>query len=533
MDVVWILVAFICGLFALQFSLPPLIGFLAAGFVLNFFGVEQNALLDSLANIGITLMLFTIGLKLRVSDLIKKEVWGGTLSHLILWCLALLVIFSGLALLPLADFSNLSWTGMALIAFALSFSSTVCVIKLLEDNGELKTRHGTFAICVLVIQDIAAVVFLVFATGKVPSLYAPLLVLLLLAAPLLRKILERVGHDEMLPLTGFLLALGGYQLFEAFSIKGDLGALLIGTLLSGSTKAAELSKSLLSFKDIFLIGFFLSIGLTALPTVGALGIAVAITLLLVLKFFLFLFLLGKFNLRARTSFLSALSLSNYSEFGLIVAYISVQAGWLSDRWLVVLALATVLSFMITSVLYPKAHMFYARYKDFLKVFESGKRLPEDLLERPPEVEMLVIGLGRVGRGAFNALYDRVGNRVWGMDSKQDLVKTLQRKGLHVFAGDGESADLWEIMDATNIKLVLLAMPAMQDCANVVDQLKLSGFNGSIAAIARYEDDRQSLLNAGVNHVFNFFTEAGVGFAEDSLALITEPLSTYDTQAPRR
>merc|ERR1711879_110055 len=125
-------------------------------------------------------------------------------------------------------------------------------------------------------------------------------------------------------LMGFFMALGGAELFELVKMKGDLGALLIGMLLAPHAKAVELYKSLTGFKDIFLIGFFLSIGFTALPSMDMITPVALVTLLLVAKFLLFFGLLIGFRVSGRTSYLSALALMNYSEFGLIVASLSVE-----------------------------------------------------------------------------------------------------------------------------------------------------------------------------------------------------------------
>ncbi|MCV6606247.1 MAG: cation:proton antiporter, partial [Porticoccaceae bacterium] len=240
----------------------PLIGFLSAGFILHFMGVEPTASMETLADLGITLMLFTIGLKLNVKDLLKTEVWAGTLGHMGVWVAMVAAGMLFLATLSMPYYSELDLKSAALLAFALSFSSTVCIVKLLEETGEAKTRHGRLAIGILVMQDIAAVLFLVASTGKIPSIWAVALLGLYWARPLLNKLLDHAGHGELLPLTGFFLALGSYELFYLVGVKGDLGALIGGMLLAGSAKATELSKSLMSFKDIFLIGFFLSIGFT-------------------------------------------------------------------------------------------------------------------------------------------------------------------------------------------------------------------------------------------------------------------------------
>lgn len=518
MDFIWILFAFLCGLAAKLIALPPLIGYLLAGFILNFAGMQADVGLKTLADVGITLMLFTIGLKLNPSDLLKREVWAGTLSNMLAWIL----LFASLAMLLLSIsvpyFLGLDLKSAALLAFALSFSSTVCIVKLLEDSGEMKTRHGKLSIAVLVMQDIVAVIFLVFATGKVPSIWAIGLFGLLFIRPVLDRLLLRAGHGEFMPLTGFFFALGGYELFSLVGIKGDLGALIMGMLLSQHVKAHELSKSLLAFKDLFLIGFFLSIGFTALPDWSMLFMAIAISALLILKFFLFFFIFAGLRLRARSAYLAALALSNFSEFGLIVLALSTEAGWIQKEWLVITALAVSISFIITSVLYHSAHNIYTQYKGIIKRFEREKLLKDDTFVQPDNAEILVIGMGRVGLGAFNVLHKIVGDRVWGMDADRDKVRRLKKQGLHMFYGDGEDHDLWEgIIDVSAIKLVLITISSIEDISNIATQLRNAHYEGQIAAIVRYEDEREHLIEIGIDKVFNFYTEVGSGFAEEFIA----------------
>lgn len=228
----FLLVAFLGGLGALALRLPPLVGFLAGGFVLNALGYEETPLLTTLANIGVTLLLFTIGLKLDVRTLLRKEVWAGASLHLVV---STLLLSAALGLFALAGFKLLDgvpWQTLALLGFALSFSSTVFVIKVLDKRSETQTAYGRLAIGVLIMQDIFAVVFLTVSTGEMPSPWALLLLLLIPAAPLLQRLLDRMGHGEMQMLCGMLMALVlGYGLFDAVGIKGDLGALIVGLLL--------------------------------------------------------------------------------------------------------------------------------------------------------------------------------------------------------------------------------------------------------------------------------------------------------------
>ncbi|WP_395343232.1 cation:proton antiporter [Ningiella sp. W23] len=521
MEYLLLLIAFLCG-FACKFvSLPPLIGYLVAGFILNALGFSSNETLVSIANLGITVMLFTIGLKLNIKDLIKREIWFASIAHSLVWILVCASILFLLSFTTIGYFTELSFAQMALIGFAFSFSSTVCVVKILEESGETRTRHGKVAIGILVMQDIFAVLFLVFATGKVPSVFAIGLFALIPLAPLLKKLLFEAGHGELLPLCGFVFALGGYHLFELVGVKGDLGALIFGILLAGNSKASELSKSLLSFKDIFLIGFFLSIGLTALPDMQMTLIALLLTLIIPIKFILFFSLFTQLRLRARTSYLASLVMSNYSEFGLIVAAVAVSANMISDQWLVIIAMSVAFSFVISSILYKNSHNQYQSFKDALRRYQKTKALPEDEYPSFKHVDVMVIGMGRVGKGAFNALSESLNDAVCGMDADVDKIKKLNESGLNAIVGDGENIDLWENIDISNLKLVLLALPSIEDSSNVTQQLRNANFSGKIAAIARYEDEVKPLLQNGVDEVFNFFTDAGVGFAQESKAILEQ------------
>ena len=151
--------------------------------------------------------------------------------------------------------------------------------------------------------------------------------------------------------------------------------------------------------------------------------------------------------------------------------------------------------------------------------ERATPLPEDVFTQPTGAEILVIGTGRIGLGAYRALHDEMGDRVWGMDADHERIAEQREQGLHVFEGDGESVDLWDQLDLSRIELILIATPQTEDCRNISEQLQMVNYQGKIAAIARFEDDREALLSYGIDQVFNFFVEAGVGFAEDSLRLI--------------
>lgn len=513
-DVAWISLAFLLGFMARLISLPPLVGFLATGFVLNYLGITSGEMLQKLADLGITLLLFTVGLKLNLKVLIRPQVWSVTVLHIATTIAVFGAIILAIALLSAPLFSDLNFKIALLVAFALSFSSTVFVVKLLEEKGEMNSLHGQIAIGILVMQDLAAVLFLAISTGKIPSPWALLLFLLIPLRPLLHQLLQRTGHGELLILYGLVLALGGAELFELAGVKDDLGALIMGVLISTHPRSKEMAKSMLGFKDLFLVGFFLSIGMSGQLSLEALIIGVLLVPFVFAKSALFFTLMTYFKLRARTSLLATLKLSNYSEFGLIVAALGVANGWMDGEWLVVIAIALSLSFVVAAPLNNMDDQLYGRFRSFWLKFQHKDRLSDDRLLNTVGATIAIFGMGRVGSGAYDKMRLIYGDKVVGIDFSADLVKEHQAAGRKALHGDPSDADFWEKIEQDHIiELVMLTLPNLQANLSAVKQLQKISFTGRIAATARFPDEEASLREAGVTAVFNIYTEAGTGFAE--------------------
>lgn len=514
MDPLWLLIALLFGFTAQQFRLPPLIGFLAAGFVLHAFGEHGSDLLDTVAHLGITLLLFTIGLKLRLRELMAPEVWGTATLHMLLITLSaggvlLLLGFSGLTM-----FLDLEPGAALITGFALSFSSTVFAVKILEERGEMKTRHGQVVVGILIIQDLIAVVFLMAANQALPSIWAVALLSLPLFRPVFNFAIERSGYGEVLILFGFAVAIAGSEIFGAVGMKDDLGALVLGVLLSPHPKSAELSRSLMSFKDLLLVGFFLSIGMNGLPAPSAvLAIVILVAVLLPFKMLLYAWLMTRFRLRIRTAVLSMLGLASFSEFGLIVAAEGTKAGWLGNEWLVNIAIALAVSFVIAALLNARAHELYARVADILGRFEAPVCLPGDEAAGSGTARVLIVGMGRVGRGAYEAMSEQYGEDVLGVDVDRVKTTELAGQGFNVITGDAEEFEFWQRMTSGRIELIMLALPTHQDTILAVKLLKQAGYRGFIGAVAKHEDERAALEAAGIHATFNYYAQVGKGFAD--------------------
>lgn len=511
-DITWILFALVFGVLVTYLSLPPMVGYLLAGFVLSALDLQSGETLNAVAELGVTILLFSIGLKLNIKDLLRREIWAVSVIHMLITVVVFGLLAFAMSFSALQAFAGLSVAESALIAFALSFSSTVFAVKVLDEKGEMSSLHGKIAIGILIMQDLFAVLFLTAASGKVPSPWALLLLLLIPLRPLLIKLLQQVSRGELLVLSGMSLALGGAVLFDMVGVKADLGALIVGVLLAGNEKSDEMAKSLLTFKEIFLVAFFLSIGFHGMPSAMSLVIAVVLAVLMLGKSYLFFRLFAAFKLRGRTSFLTSLSLSNYSEFGLIVGAIGVANGWMSGEWLVIIALALAITFTMSSLVNTHAHSLYARLENHLYKYESLQRLPHDKPIEVGDAQVLVFGMGRVGTGVYDSLLGQYGENLLGIDIDQKLIRKHEVEGRNVLVGDATDYDFWERLRPGSVKLILLDMPNVNEALAAVKMIKRTEYHGLIAAAVKHQDCVQLMKDAGVDSVFNVYAEAGSGFA---------------------
>jgi len=511
---VGILVAFILGFLARRVGLPPLIGFLVGGFVLHAIGEDGGEALPELGEAGVYLLLFSIGLKLHPKSLLRPEIWGVASLHMAIVIGVFSAAIFGLATLGFSLFAGMGFDSVLLLAFALSFSSTVFAVKVLEETGQSQSLLGRTSIGILIIQDVFAILFMMVSTGKLPNAWA----LLLLGFPLYRWVILRVmalvGHAELLVLLGILLAISSADVFAWMGLKPDIAPLVAGVVVGGHPKAKEMAKTLMGFKDLFLMLFFLTIGLNGFPTLEGLGIALLLVAVMPLKVALFFGLLTRFNMRARTSLFASLSLANYSEFGLIVGAVATGSGWLSADWLVIIAIALSATFILAAPLNTAAIAIYERMQELLDSFETGRRLDEELPVDLGAATAIVIGMGQVGAGAYDKLKAFLGDTIVGVDHDVDVVRAHVAAERNVVEGDLGDPEFVARMESDNrIELVLLATGEFRSDLITIRTLRERDPQWKIAATATWPEEAEALREAGADLIFSFLADAGADFAQ--------------------
>ncbi|MBS1847787.1 MAG: cation:proton antiporter, partial [Actinobacteria bacterium] len=443
MDVVvtYLAVIFGCGLVARIVRLPPLVGFLAAGFVLGAMHVERVGALPVIGEIGVTLMLFAVGLRLDLRSLLSGAVWLGGGIHTILFTgitTGFLVLLDAMGLV-----GHRSVRSFAVIGLVLSFSSTIVAIKVLQDRGDEQALYGTVCIGILIVQDAIAVAIMSFSRGHAPRLWSFGLIVLIPVLVVATRRWQKLGHGELGTLFGITMALiPGYYLFDWLGLSGELGALVMGLVLAPTRGSDELSHDLFMVKELLLVAFFVSIGLTGLPQWHNVAVGALLLVLLPIAACIYWAAFWLLGLRNRTSVLAALTLTNYSEFALIIAAMGVKAGWLPETWMLNLVIAVAGSFVVAAIANPVS---------VARVTRLAQRLPRRPIERLADADRpirignanaVVLGMGRVGWATYTQLRDEHGYDVLGVEHDPHRVGVLRERGFTVVEGDATDEDFW-------------------------------------------------------------------------------------------
>ena len=246
---------------------------------------------------------------------------------------------------------------------------------------------------------------------------------------------------------------------------------------------------------------------------NAIFAAILLIFVLPLKVALYHLLTCLFRVRARTSLLNSFTLSNYSEFGLIVCAVAASSGWISNEWLAVVGIAVSVTFIIASPLNTHSNQIYMRFHKLLEKFETQQCLK---LEQPVhlgDAQILIFGMGRVGAGAYETIELHSPGTATGVDINPENANYHRQKGFTMIVADATDPNFWQRINHSNVKMIMLSMPKHIQNVLALEQLKASGYQGSVCAIAGYPDQQKELEELGADSTYNFYLEAGSGFAE--------------------
>lgn len=502
---IWMTVALVGGYAFKILSLPTSAGFIIAGYILTLFNFSDEAdYLTIPAEIGVGLLLFSLGLKIKPSYFYNKYLILVFVAHSI-------AVSSFFFLLLQLDVGLEIKLGLCI---ALSVSSTIVASKALETRREISTFHGRISVIILVFQDILALALLLYSQPNTLMLETVALLFVPFSIPLIKRLLRTLHPNEELELLAAIIiaVFLGMTLFSSLGLSGEIGALVMGILLSGHESADRLAKRIWSLREFLLLAFFLGLGMTVQINYEIFLDSLMLLSLLMLKFLILFFLLLAFKLRAYTAFLISISLSTFSEFALIVVAYWNKAGLIEDEISAIVICTTCLSFILGSILNKYVHEIYGQLEPFLIKFERSTYHPDEEPHTCGEAQVMILGMGRVGTAIFENL-TKNNIKVVGFDADTELVVSHLRDGKRVTFADAEDPGFWSKLRFGKLTTIILALPEFHAQNWSTQRARKNGFQGKIIVPTRSQGDPEVLKLSGANEIYDAYEAAGLGVAE--------------------
>jgi Kef-type K+ transport system membrane component KefB len=525
-----LLVCALAGAVFVRLRQPVLIAYIVVGIALGpaAFGlVTAHDQVDLLAQIGVAVLLFVVGLKL---DLHHVRHIGPVALATGLGQLTFTIVIGFALVLALGK----GWVEALYIAVALTFSSTIIIVKLLSDKRELDSLHGRIAVGFLIVQDLAVVIAMMAmsafrATGDangappgLPHVLASLAWRLALAAGLLfvlmRWVLPRVvaamaRSQELLLVFAIAWGLALAALGEAAGFSKEAGAFLAGFSLASTPFREAMNARLTSIRDFLLLFFFIDLGAKLdFSTLGAEVWSAAVLSLFVLigNPLIVMAIMGYMGYRKRTGLLAGLTVAQISEFSIVFVAMGISLGHVGTSTLGLVTLVGLVTIAASTYLILYSQPLYEQLAPWLGVFERRQPLRELAAEQGQDesqsAEVIVFGLGRYGSRLLAQLRD-TGIAAIGIDFDPEAVRELRKRGLPVRFGDGEDPHFVESLPLKQARWVLTTLPQWEPNRSLLHALREAGYRGPVAAAARDAAHARALAAAGVQRILNPFDDA--------------------------
>lgn len=517
---------------------PLLIMFLATGIVAGpaVLGIiTSHEQIELLAEIGIALLLFIVGMRLDI-HLIK------TTGPVALATGVGQIVFTSAIGFAIAIAMGMSMLAAAYVSVALTFSSTIIIVKLLSDKKEIDALHGRIAVGFLIVQDIAAIIALVGLTtfgGALPEDGSAasaalaiagkgaglLLGVLLLARYALPKLLRYLAHSqELLVLFAVAWAVFLAAVSDAMGFSKEVGAFLAGIALASTEYRESIGGRLTSLRDFLLLFFFIDLGARLdWSTVGAqMGNALIFSVFVLIgNPIIVLAIMGAMGYRRRTSLLAGLTVAQISEFSLIVAALGLGLGHINPETMGLITLVGVVTIFASTYMILYSEQLYRLIEKPLLIFERKnpyRESVENTDDGGPVYDAILMGLGNYGRGLATHLLER-GKRVMAVDFNPAVLEEWRTRGINVLYGDMADPELLDQLPLARARWVVSSVRYFERDLSLIELLKERRFEGKIAVTAANPKEAASYRDAGAHVVFQPLVDA----AEQAVDSLTQAM----------
>jgi len=535
-----LLVSAVAGAIGLRLRQPVIIAYIVVGILVgpSALGlVSAHSQIDLLAQVGIAVLLFLVGLKLDLNQVRKL---GAVALATGLGQLAFTISFGFILIVVLGK----SMMEALYVAVALTFSSTIIIVKLLSDKRELDSLHGRIAVGFLIVQDLAVVIaMMIMSVMKVsdPSISAweiagSLLLRLVIAGVgmyiLMRWVLPWVvgimaRSQELLLIFAIAWGTGLASLGEWAGFSKEAGAFLAGFSIASSGYRDAISARLTGIRDFLLLFFFIDLGSKLnFSTLGDELVPSVVLSLFVLigNPLIVMAIMGYMGYRKRTGFLAGLTVAQISEFSIIFIAMGISLGHVGQSALGLTTLVGLITIAMSTYMILYSKPLFEKCAPYLGWLE--RKVPhremnlgsDDVLKDKPDV--IVMGLGRYGSRLAQGLQE-AGLKVLGVDFDPVAAQACRERGIAVHYGDGIDENFIEALPLHANMWIVSTLPDFEANSMLMRSLKEHQYSGDIAVVAREEVDGLALKKIGVPTVLYPMKDA-VDYTVTALAEIIRP-----------
>ncbi|KKR42320.1 hypothetical protein A2434_01015 [Candidatus Woesebacteria bacterium RIFOXYC1_FULL_41_14] len=525
-----IVAACLGGFIAKLLRLPSLVGYIIAGIIVGAILPSNFRQVSSLADVGIILLLFSIGLELsfdRLSRYLKIAVLGSLIQ------IVLTVFFSYLIL----SLFHLSTVAALVLSLGFSVSSTAVIVKILGDKGELDTIHGGIIFGWLLVQDLAVVpmmVVLPFLAGESGSAAGGILLALGKGAlvilgvvflgkklvPLIIHRLAAINSREILLLASIALALGTAAVTSYFGISPALGAFLAGVVISGSQEDHAIFAETRPLRDIFVALFFVTLGFMVTPSVviSNIGLILALTAIVLLLKIVIVFIISfVFGYRGKTAIANSFALAQVGEFAFVIFSGALALNLLTFIETSIGISVTLLTLVVSPILYNLILPFWRKMKiltnnrpGLAKLFSAGEK--HSIEAEGFRDHIIICGYGRVGKWIGKALQS-FGVPFVVVEYNQTIVQELSVGGIPVLYGDPTEPEVLEAVGVRYSKAVILAIPDRVAQETLIAYVQTVAPATKIISRAHQDSDWEKLKDLRVDKVVQPEFEAALAIVK--------------------
>lgn len=498
-----LMLAAILGAIGQLLRQPLIVIFIALGILVGPTGLNLVSSTDKitlLSDLGIAILLFVVGLKLDLNlirSMGKVALMTG-LGQVVFTSVFGFIIGVALGYTPLVSLY---------IAVALTFSSTIIIVKLLSDKKEIDSLHGQIAIGFLIVQDLVVVFMMIFLKalsnnggeqllqsmlgmlGRGVGIFLAIGLLMIYVIPRFVQYLAR--SQELLVLFAIAWAVAVASGSEYLGFSREVGAFVAGVSLASTQYRNIISGRLVSIRDFLLLFFFIHLGLHLnLQLIGNQVMPALLFSLFVLigNPLIVMVIMGLMGYRKRTSFLAGLTVAQISEFSLIFASLGMTLGHISPQTVGLVTLVGIITIALSTYMIIYSHTLFALLSPVLGVFEREITAEdESQVKQDAFFDIILFGLGRFG-GNIALQLKKHGYKVLAIDFDPKLVRFWQKEHLAAQYGDMEDPELSEQLPFRHAKAVISSIADVQLNQSLIRMLHTLDYRGKIAVTAHRAAD---------------------------------------------